>query len=125
MKKQYLVIAIMVAVVTILTVSCDKKKDTTMTMDVTMTYTPNPAIKDSTITFEFKTTSSGMMMDVMNPMCEVMMGSSTMPGMAITSTGTGTYKGTYKFTSAGTYAMHFGYMMDNVSSDKDFNCVVQ
>ncbi|MEI6576339.1 MAG: hypothetical protein WCO63_09200 [Bacteroidota bacterium] len=125
MKKQIFAIVILIASIGFAMSSCDKKKSANpMNMDIQMTYTPNPAKVDSIVTFTFNVTESGMMSNVDTYSCDVVMGASS-DTMTITHMGTGIYNGTRKFNAAGTYEMHFNYMMMGSSGDMHFPCVVQ
>ena len=125
MKKQIFAIIILVASMAFVTTSCDKKStDSSMNMDIQMTYAPNPAKVDSIITFTFKVQENGMMTNVDSYSCDVVMGSN-MDTMHMVPAGLGMYKGTRKFTAAGTYEMHFNYMMMGSSGDMHFPCVVE
>ena len=126
MKNQFLTKATLLICLTIFAVSCDKKADTMDMggMKITMSYSPNPAIKDSSITFNFEVMQDTMYTAVTNTSCEIIMGSSNNT-MAVTEKSMGKYTGTYKYTQTGTYALHFKYMHEMVESDKDFTCIVQ
>jgi len=102
-------------------ISCGTKEN--HGTDVTMTYSPNPAIVDSTITFNFEVKEDGMMMSVTNFTCEAALGSNKMP-ITLTEVSSGLYRGTRKFDSAGTYQMNFNFMHSNAADSRKFNCIV-
>lgn len=126
MKKQFLKTAILFVCIASVFVSCDKKEMDDMNgMDITMSYTPNPALKNTPITFTFDVMQDGKIQAVTNTSCEVIMTGMADKVMTTTEITAGQYGGTYTFTEAGTYSLHFKYMHGMTESDKDFTCVVE
>lgn len=124
MKKQILFLSFLAIVIAFVVASCDKKESHSMDLDITMSYTPNPALKDSLITFTFQVMQDGMMTAVTNSFCKVIMGSAQ-DTIQITEISSGIYSGVHTFMATGTYELHFNFMHSGVASDKDFTCVVQ
>ena len=125
MKNQFLATLAILICVSLCVVSCDKKEAMNMTgMTITMSYSPNPVLKDSTITFNFEVMQDTMLQAVTNTSCEVIKGASNST-MAITEVSVGKYTGTCKFTQIGTYALHFKYMHQGMDADQDFSLIVQ
>ena len=107
-------------------ITCTKKKDSMAVSTVTMTYLPNPALKDTLITVSFLVKSDDMPMNVTNYSCSYKLstGTSSNP-MTLTQGTTGSYTGTCTFNAAGMYNVSMMYMhgMDNMT--KDFSITVQ
>ena len=126
MKKQFLFNAILLICAVVAIASCGKK-DTTMdmgTMTITMTNTPNPAVKNTAITFMFMVMDNNMLTAVTNTSAEIIKGTDTKT-MDCMEMEAGKYTGTYTFTDAGTYAIHFHYTHSGTDADMDFSVVVQ
>lgn len=105
--------------------SCGEKESMDMdAMDITMTYAPNPAVKNAPVTFTFDVKQNGAYQAVTMTSCEVIKGGTTKI-MTITEKTPGQYTGTYTFTESGSYELHFKYMHENVNTDKDFSIIVQ
>lgn len=124
MKTQFLTIAILISSIVILTSSCGKK-DKDIVLDITMNYTPNPAMKNDTVKFTFDVKEKGEYTAVTMTSCEVLKGSMKMD-MPITEKMAGQYNGQKIFTETGTYELHFNYMDKNEKmADKDFSISIQ
>lgn len=123
MKKNVLN-ALLIFCMAILVVSCDKKEMEMDGMDVTMSYTPNPALKNTVISFTFDVKKDSMYQAVTMTSCEVIKNGTTLE-MPVTEKIPGQYTGTYTFTEAGTYELHFKYMHDNIDTDQDFTILVK
>ena len=106
--------------------SCSKKSTTTpdTTMTITMANVPTAPTKNNPVAFTFTVLEGGMLMDVTSNTVEIVKGTDTKT-MACTKTSTGIYTGTYTFPDAGTYAIHFHYVMSGMDGDMDFSVVVQ
>lgn len=106
--------------------SCGEKESMDMdAMDITMTYAPNPAVKNAPVTFTFDVKQDGAYQAVTMTSCEVLKGGTTKATMTITEKTPGQYTGNYTFTESGSYELHFKYMHENVDTDKDFSITVQ
>lgn len=105
--------------------SCGEKESMDMdAMDITMSYAPNPAVKNAPVTFTFDVKQNGAYQAVTMTSCEVLKGG-TKETMTITEKTPGQYTGNYTFTESGSYELHFKYMHENVDTDKDFSIIVQ
>ena len=124
MKKQFLTIVILMCSIVIFTASCGKKEKDVI-LDITMSYTPNPATKDTTVQFTFDVKDKDKYQAVEMTSCEVIKGSMKMD-MPITEKMAGQYTGQKIFTETGTFEIHFNYMdMNEKMTDKDFSITVQ
>ncbi len=126
MKKQILFNTILLICAVAITASCGKK-ETPMdmgTMTITLTTTPSPAVKNTPIAFMFMVMDNNMLTTVTSTSAEIIKGADvkTMDCMEMEM---GKYGGTYTFTEAGTYEIHFKYTHEGTASDKDFTLVVQ
>ena len=125
MKNQFLVKTTLLLFVAFVAFSCGEKVPMDMVeMDITMSYEPVPAVKNSPVNFTFEVMQDGIYQAVTMTSCEVIKGATTTE-MTITEKSAGQYTGTYTFTESGTYELHFKYMHEDIDTDKDFSIVVQ
>lgn len=98
------------------------------TIEVTMTYTPNPATVNTAISFLFEVEDDGEHMSGLAPHVEIIKEGTTDHEEMTTSEDTeeaGHYRGTHTFTEAGAYDIHFEFMHDGDESDEEFSLTVQ
>jgi uncharacterized lipoprotein NlpE involved in copper resistance len=127
-KSVFLTFAIAtVALCTLFLTSCDKKAATEPMheSDVTLTYTPNPAVANTTVNFNISVMESGMAADVSDASCEVAQGTTAMTPLTLTRESAGMYKGTYTFPMSGTHKLTFNYKHDGEMMMKEFTVDVK
>ena len=127
MQTQKIIKSILVICFALMAFSCGKKDSTTMNMDamsVTMTYLPNPIVKNTIITFTFDVKENGTLTAVLKPSFDVVKGTSinTVVASAVKD---GEYTGTYTFSDAGNYTIHFKYNHENMDASQDFQMTIQ
>ncbi|MBI5538633.1 MAG: hypothetical protein HY951_01130 [Bacteroidia bacterium] len=129
MKKSISTVGIVTVVILFLaysSMSCSKKKEEMHETAVTMTYSPNPALKDSLITVTFLVKDSDMPTNVTNYTCSYKLSTATnSTPLTLTQGATGTYSGTCTFNSVGMYNLSMMYMHGSDNMSKDFTLTVQ
>lgn len=129
MKKSIKTTGIITVIILFLgftSISCMKKKDEMHETTVTMTYSPNPALKDSLITISFLIKDADMPMNVTNYSCSYKMSTATSSvPLTLMQGSTGMYTGTCTFTAAGMYNLSMMYMHGSDNMSKDFSITVQ
>ncbi|MCH7612597.1 MAG: FixH family protein [Candidatus Marinimicrobia bacterium] len=99
------------------------------TIEVTMTYIPNPATVNTAISFLFKVEDDDEHMSGLTPHVEIIKEGATGHVEMETSEDTdeaGHYRGTHTFTETGTYDIHFEFMLDDGDEmDEEFSLTVQ
>lgn len=114
----------------LLVVSCsDKSTDSDEhAIEVTMTYTPTSAIVNTPINFLFEVEDEGEHLCCLSPHVEIEKeGATDHVEMTVSedTEETGHYRGTYTFTEAGSYHVHFEFMHDGDDEDEEFQITVQ
>lgn len=130
MKKSISAMGIVTVIILFLaytSTSCGKKETEDMhETTVTMSYSPNPALKDSLITITFLVKDEDVPTNVTNYSCSYKLSTATSSTpLTITQGATGTYSGTCTFTAAGMYNLSMMYMHGSDNMTKDFSLTVQ
>lgn len=107
--------------------SCGKKNPVEAhNVTVTMTYTPNPAVVNASISFTFQVKDSDVPTNMSSYTCTLQKGATGSPfTMALTQGGTGTYTGQATFTEAGTYSITLKFNHEGVDETKELSITVQ
>ena len=107
--------------------SCGKKETEDIhDLSVTMSYLPNPALKDSLITLTFLVKDGHSATNVTNYTCSSKLSTSTTSNpITLTQGTTGTYSGTCTFSSVGMYTISMGYMHGDENMSHSFSVNVQ
>jgi hypothetical protein len=121
-----------IATFLVLSVSCDKKatqpEEHGHELEVTLNTTPDPATVNTQIDFLFEVEENGEHVDVTMYSCEIEKegsGNHMEMEMHASDHDAGHYEGSWTFTEAGTYEVHFGFMHDEEMQEKQFTVDVQ
>lgn len=115
----------------LLVVSCGEAtepEDHHHELEVTLSYTPSPATVNTEIAFTFEVEEEGEHVSVSGVSCEIgKMGSESHQEMTVSADPDeeGHYTGTWTFSEAGTYELHFHFMHDNEMEEREFQIEVQ
>lgn len=113
----------------ILSISCDKKDpppDDEHDLQVTFTYTPDPAVIDTLMTLTFKVEHYGEQVEIINHFTDVgIFGNTSQDEIYCTADSTGHYNGNYTFTEAGEYEIHFNFEHVGRQHKEVFSLTVQ
>ena len=110
--------------------SCDKKSSTVDPMNqatVSLTYAPNPIVKNTPVTFTFTVMDGmAMMTDVTDYTCSAKtMISNKISNITLTHKDMGIYSGTCTFIDSDSVMLSFGCMYSGSMMNKDFMCNVK
>ena len=133
--KNLLFVGILTYLMLVVSISCEKKTDEMDTLiDIEMSYSPNPAVVDSVITFTFEAVEAEAEhghggeeehhFELSMVTCEVHGGTLEEEIVLTHHEAEGHYEGEWTFTEAGTYELHFGYMYESEMFEKEFSLQV-
>jgi len=129
MKKSITITAVLTLVIFTISLitSCGKKttEPDNMASTVTMTYTPNPATVNTSISFNFSVMENMVAVDVTDVTCAMMMGMTALNPMTVTKTGTGMFMGTATFTKSDSCKITLNYNHHGTMMMQDFMIFVK
>lgn len=130
MKKTISTIGIITVIILFLgytSISCGKKKEMDMhNITVSMSYTPNPALKDSLITISFLVKDEDVPTNVTDYTCTTKHSSATTTTpVTLTQGATGTYTGQCAFSTLGDYNVTMSCMHSGENVTNQYSITVQ
>ncbi|MBU2507032.1 MAG: FixH family protein [Bacteroidetes bacterium] len=122
---------LVIVALTFLSVNCSDNPSSTDKqgeLEVTMTYSPNPAVVNTPIEITFEVEEGGEHKAVEEFESEIEKegtGNHVKMEMNAVENEAGHYRGEYTFTGAGHYEVHFKFMYDMLQNEKTFEIEVQ